>query len=428
MTSLKHLFFVLFLAASIVATPALAAMQGAADYRTSLVSGITSSATSFTVVSTSTPSGEALIQGAQYGIKLGGREYILGTLSSGKQFTSVTRGISLITGTTTGGTAEAWGRGTAVEITDAPLVLEILNKIAGRQFFDNVLRYTGISTTTLATNGSNLASVDYVNDVSFGAVGQANESTAGFVELATGAEAAASTQSGATTARLALPTAISTSTWNSATAGNVIPVTSVGGKIDDNFISTSTLFATSSVYALPGTIGHIGKNLQAFTSTGTSTFTVPTGVNRVSVWTCGAGGAAPNSDADGGGGGAGGCAFENVDVSATSTIQVFVGTGASAGISVSSWSTFGTNGFYNSGSGGGDGTDAAGGTGGAATGGDLNFPGQKGDDGITDAGHGGSCMFGFGGGVEQDGQGYCAGGGGGTTEGLGANGLVLVQW
>jgi hypothetical protein len=50
-------------------------------------------------------------------------------------------------------------------------------------------------------------------------------------------------------------------------------VTQNSGKIDDNFISTSTLFATSSI--AKGPIVNVGKNAQFFTSTGTTTFSVP---------------------------------------------------------------------------------------------------------------------------------------------------------
>lgn len=76
---------------------------------------------------------------------------------------------------------------------------------------------------------------------------------AGISQLATGALAAASTatSTNGTNAPLVLPSKIATSTWNSATAGNVIPVTGAATKtIDNMFIATSTLFgpaASSSV-------------------------------------------------------------------------------------------------------------------------------------------------------------------------------------
>ncbi len=62
----------------------------------------------------------------------------------------------------------------------------------------------------------------------------ASPTTTGWVELATGAEAASSTGFGATGSRLALNTIISTSTAPSS--GHVVPVTRSNGTLDSNFI------------------------------------------------------------------------------------------------------------------------------------------------------------------------------------------------
>lgn len=75
----------------------------------------------------------------------------------------------------------------------------------------------------------------------------ASETTAGISELATGAEAAASTLSGATGFRLTLPTAISTSTYNANTAANRIPVTGSDGTIDEEFLPLNTTAGSSTV-------------------------------------------------------------------------------------------------------------------------------------------------------------------------------------
>lgn len=276
-----------------------------------------------------------------------------------------------------------------------------------------------------------------------------SETVAGVCELATGAEAAASTLSGSV-GRLSLPTAISTSTWNFLTAANVIPVTDVTSKrIDGLFIATSTgsnpLFATSSISN--GPIGAVGKNIQVFSSTGTTTFTVPTGVTRfeVEVQAAGAGGGSATNDAVCGGGG-GGYAYESLNLSGTTSVQVFVGTGGAATVA-GQWSTFGTNGFYLSASGGALGPSASpcnGGTGGIGSGGDLNIQGSSGGaaDPVTNAfvsGYGGASRLGgsvsgvtnsaglagvaYGGG----GSGFSASSGSGAG-GAGANGVVIVRW
>lgn len=442
MTSfLKKLVPVLVVAVLFSAVPAMAAMQGAADYHSSLTTGISSSATSLTVVSTSTPDGEPLQQGAIYGIKLGGREYAIGTLGAGKTFTSLIRGVSQISGTTTGGTAESWGRGTAVEITDAPVLLELINKLAGRQWIDNALRYTGVTTGTLGLDGNNIASVDYVNSISFGAVGQANETTAGFSELSTQAEAAAGTSVGGTGARLVLGGNLATSTYNANTAAQRVVTTDGTGKIDDDFIPTTitnahtytgaqTFTGTSTTATSSAIIGSfpaywIGKNMQAFATPGTSTFPVPSGISKVQVIvTAGGNNGGGGSGSSSGGGGAGATCIKNVDVSATTSVQVFVG-------STAQWSTFGTNGFYCSAATGVVGDTSGGGNGGAATGGDINVAGGNGSYSHTASsgsasGVGGSGFWGGSGAYGSGGSGN--GSAGSYSGGTGTQGVVIVQW
>lgn len=70
----------------------------------------------------------------------------------------------------------------------------------------------------------------------------ASETVAGIVEIATGAEAAAGTTNGSV-GRLALPASLATSTYNSQTAANVVPVTGLTGQIASQFVATSSLYA-----------------------------------------------------------------------------------------------------------------------------------------------------------------------------------------
>ena len=170
------------------------AIQPAADYSSSLVTSISSSASSLTVVSTSTASGEHLTPGRVYGLKLGGREYVIGTLSAAKTFSNLTRGISSITGTTTAGVAESWGRGTSVEITTAPILLEISNKISGMQDFDARLHYA--STVSSCTADTCLISFLQANNIANQGAGTSTQSNGGIVELATAIEQASTTNFG----------------------------------------------------------------------------------------------------------------------------------------------------------------------------------------------------------------------------------------
>lgn len=262
--------------------PLAGTIQPAADFRTSLVSGITSSATTMTLTSTSTASGEVLVSGNTYGFKIGGQEYVLGTLSAGKQITSMTRGVSLITGTTTGGVAQAWGRGTAVEITDAPILLQISNKISGTEYFDSILTYasrlvfsstseqlssarfaigaagvasssvfaklttdantySGLNTYTTLPQSSTACSTanqfcnkTYVDGVAVAGASNADQTTKGIVEVATTAEINAGTATGGTGAALVVtPDQLLTSTFAN-------PIRMVATTTAQN-IATSTL-------------------------------------------------------------------------------------------------------------------------------------------------------------------------------------------
>lgn len=207
---------------------------------------------------------------------------------------------------------------------------------------------------------------------------------------------------------------------------------SVGGA--NTFTGNNTFTGVNSFTATTTTIGsfpvwQIGKQMQVFSSTGTTTFAVPSGITKVAVEVLGAGGGGNVV-----GGGSGAWSYENVDVTGTSTIQVFVGSGGAgangAAASNGAWSTFGTNGFYLS-AGGGSGAsgttivNSTPGGGGAASTGDINVAGGDGfygSHGTTDfPGHGG---------VSHYGSTY-GDGGGGVVSGTGAagrQGLVIVRW
>lgn len=304
------------------------------------------------------------------------------------------------------------------------------------------------------------ASRGYVDYIAFSGAGviNADPSNKGIVQIGTGAQAAASTALGSTGAYAALSTSIATSTWNSATAANKVLVTGVGGKIDNNFIATSTLLsATSTINIGAFPAWQIGKQLQVFSSTGTSTFTVPSGITKVSVETQaagGAGGACTTSISAAGGGAGGGYSTEMVDVTGTTTIQVYVPP-ASTSATAGAWATFGTNGFYLSATGGNPGaagtpsTASIGGIAGVGVGGDLNFSGDSGgtssfdvaNANTTASGKGGTSRFGGG---APSVAGTSAGtaslnyGGGGSgaacatsvsnAGGSGAQGLVTIRW
>lgn len=97
-----------------------------------------------------------------------------------------------------------------------------------------------------------IANKSYVDGVSVAGASNANETTKGIVELATKAEASLGTSLGGTSARLALPASMATSTSQVATTSVV--VTNTSGKIDPTFVSSTayslastTLTSTTSI-------------------------------------------------------------------------------------------------------------------------------------------------------------------------------------
>lgn len=437
-----------------------------AFFETSLANAITSSQTTMSLVSATMKNGSTLASSTYpFVIDEGtaSEEMVLADCTS-TTCTNMIRGIDPVTGTSTVASLQkAHRRGASVKITTGPQLLIISRMLNGIGGIPNPLYYNDIATTTVDDNRNNLASVGYVQDIAFNGAGAvaASETVQGYSELATQTEAASSTSAGGTGARLVLPASISTSTYNSATAARRVVVTQPSGKIDNNFIATSTLFGTSAGQGLATStaIGsfpayNIGKNVSVITTTGTSTFSIPSGITKLDVTATGAGGggggcSSAQVDA-GGGGGAGGTSQEMVDVSGTSTVQVFVGSGGAAE-AAGTWSTFGTNGSFLSATGGSAGAagsaGGAGGAGGVGSGGDINMQGQGGGAGQKSAaevtgtsGAGGTSRFGGGApGVVDDSNGVASGnyGGGGSgaactnntqSGGAGAQGIVIIRW
>lgn len=432
-------------------------------FETTLAERITSSATSMTLTGAVDIDGTTFASSTYAFIIDEGtaNEEIVLADCTGTTCTNLSRGISGRTGTTTVATLQKeHRRGASVKITDAPSLLFITNVFKGRQNIENKLRYDSAQSFS---NSLDIVSRDYVDTLSFGAVPAATESASGFVEISTGSETSASTATGGTGARLVIPSSIATSTYNNGTASNVVVVTKNTGKIDDNFlsssiVSTSTMarFATSSINIGSFPAYDIGKNIQVITTTGTSTFSVPSGVSKISVLSVGGGGgggAAANgaNSAIGDGGGGGACVWEQVDVTATTSIQVFVGAGGTSAIAGSP-TKFGTNGFYHTAGGGSAGVDdssgTTGGSGGTATGGDINLDGKNGASGqeysttpvVSGTGLGGDSCLGYGGTLPVDdntgntAQGYGGGGSGGHVSngsisgGVGTQGLIKISW
>lgn len=438
-------------------------------FTTSLASKITSSATSMTLVSATDKDGNTLAS-STYGFIIDEgtsvEEFVLADCT-GTTCTNMTRGISVSTATTSVAALQfEHRRGASVKITTAPSLVFVMNALKGKQNIENILRYdASVSTSTIDDDNRNLVNYELLAYTAFNgaAVVNASQTQRGVVEIATQVETASSTSAGGSTALLAIPASNATSTYNSATAALRVVTTQNNGKIDNNFISTSTLLAATSTISIGAFTAWDGffKQRHIITSTGTSTFSVPSGITKLWVETIGAGGGggscsngSGNEDGAGGGGGGGGYAQEIVNVTGTSTIQVYVAAQSSAATN-GAWTTFGTNGFYLYATGGLLGqAEEDGGIGGSGVGGDVNISGSGGGAGHSDvatgythgSGAGGSSFYGgggaavsAGGGGGQDGVGggnYGGGGSGGSCAasldtangGTGGQGIIIIRW
>ncbi len=217
-----------------------------ADFRTSLAAGISSSATTMTLV-TFTSGSDSLVIGQTYGFKIGGREYVIGTAAASNQITGMTRGLSRGTATSSiSAYQEAWGRGTSVEVTDAPVLVDISNKLNGNGGFDKVIHYQ--SNLTVASD-TDIVSKKYVDGLAFSGAGVIDASTIarGVSELATQIETASSSSQGGSGV-LVIPASNATSSYNSATASLRVVVTKNSGKIDSNFLATTTMLSPSITF------------------------------------------------------------------------------------------------------------------------------------------------------------------------------------
>lgn len=212
--------FVSAIAASFIQTPTAPVEgttlpQSSALFESSLQSRITSSDTSMTLVSTSTASGEVLPNGYHCFTLDEGRtdaEFVCGTLTSAKTVTSLERGLSYLTATTTvSANQHAHRVGADVKVTDYPVIQRMRNQLNGNDTIPNLLSYVS---TVCSTSSGNTSICDkaYVDGVAVAGASNANETTKGIVELATSLEAASSTSSGSTGARLGLPASMATDT------------------------------------------------------------------------------------------------------------------------------------------------------------------------------------------------------------------------
>jgi hypothetical protein len=239
----------------------LAVPQGPAVFETSLQDRISSTDTSLSLVSATVRGGTALSGFNCFTLDEGrtDMEYVCGTVS-GTTVSSLTRGVDPVTATTTNATVRfAHRKGANVKITDFPLVQRLRALANGNDTFPNLLYYTSGTACSGSSINASICDKAYIDGVAVAGASNANLTTKGIIELATGAQAGSSTATDTTGASLGLYTGISTS--SPYTPASVVPVTMPNGKLKQAFLDLAEGFTWLGA--------HIFSGLTTFTATST---------------------------------------------------------------------------------------------------------------------------------------------------------------
>lgn len=159
-------------------------------------------------------------------------------------FTGCTRGLSPIPDYTASTSLRfSHGGGTQVIFSNPPQFYADFAQLQNSNTFSGAVTFTNSPTLTNACTvgsaNSAICSKAYVDSVAVAGASNANETTKGIGELATGVEAASSTSLGSTAARLLLPASLaSSSPWSTSTS--TLVMTRLDGKINPLFIATSS--------------------------------------------------------------------------------------------------------------------------------------------------------------------------------------------
>ncbi len=251
--------------------------QNIAFFQTSLATGISSSANSMSLVSATYNNGANTLASSTYAFVIDegtASQEMVQADCTGTTCTNMTRGLDFLSGTSSVLSLQfLHRRGASVKITTAPTTLIMGNILAGSDSIPNPIRYAnGVSTSSVASNRQNLASAGLVADLAFAGAGviNATANANGVVQLATTLQGASSTAIGSSGAALVLPASSATSTYNANTSALRVVVTQNSGKIDPNFIATTTL-------------GLASLSAPAFTGSTTINTTVPLGVTSTTT-------------------------------------------------------------------------------------------------------------------------------------------------
>lgn len=250
-------------------------------FETSLASSITSTATTMTLVTAVNKDGNTLSGTYAFIIDEGttNEEFVNADCTS-TACTNMTRGLSVVTGTTSvSALRHEHRRGASVKITDAPQLLILHRILNGIGTIPNILSYT--SAPTFTPGSTQLATVGYADGLAIAGSPNASTTTKGISEEATQAEIDAATAAGGTGARLFVnPSTLATSIYGTrlptANEKAALVGTSGAASTSNKYVTDADTSATGSgSKVVRGTSGKIDSSwldTTTLTTVGTYTF------------------------------------------------------------------------------------------------------------------------------------------------------------
>lgn len=220
-------------------------------FETTLASRITSSAITMTLTSATDKDGNTLASSTYAFIIDEGtskEEFVIADCT-GTACTNMTRGLSVLTGTTTvSALQKAHGRGASVKITDEPILL-ILNRLAqGIDTYPNLLAYVSGTNCSAGSDGGTICEKTYIDNVAVQGSPTSTEAVAGITRLATQVQMALSTDAGVDDP-LAIQGKFATSSPDGTSAsGLYVLVSENDGKINQLWLDLTEAVTTTGAY------------------------------------------------------------------------------------------------------------------------------------------------------------------------------------
>ena len=208
-----------------------------ADFETSLQDRINSTQTTMTLIDGTDDDGNTL--NGYYGFTIdagsASQEYVVANCS-GTSCSSMTRGVSVSTGTTTvAALRSSHGRGASVQITDHPNITIITNILNGVQNVPDKLTYDSSVTVNATDSNQTIITKEYADDLTSQGVATSTPDVFGGVYLGTATEIASTTFD--SNMPTVVPTSQSTSSPHSTSIGaGYVPVSEDDGYIDSDWL------------------------------------------------------------------------------------------------------------------------------------------------------------------------------------------------